>query len=169
MIYDREAIAKHEAGHCAGLIMGGRVPKHVSCDWPEAGALGLTTLDFSEDGVSPETAPSFVVSILLGPLAADQPRWPPRWPLDQDANDRDARQLAILSSHMQLDEDDWDSLVEQARYIASGPVFKRIVSLIASTLVKVDELDGEQIRFLIGVETCRTYGIEPVKEVAHAA
>jgi hypothetical protein len=165
-VFDRPRIALHEAGHVAGLLMSGRVPARVSIDWPEAKSAGLTSNDFEAYGVSRDSAPDFIVAILLGPLAEAQPSWPPEWPLDQDATDRDARQIAILAEYGRLDERGWYSLVRQAHEIASGAAFKHLVFVIASALEKLDELDSEQIRFLVGPETCRTYGIEPLQEEA---
>ena len=168
MVYDRAATARHEAGHVAALIMSARVPASVSIDWPETEALGLTSLDFNHDGVNPDSAPVFIRAILLGPLSAGKAGWPPEWPLDRDATDCDTRQLAILANYLELDEGGWYSLVRQARFVARSDTFKRLVSLIASALEKVDEMDGEQIKFLLGPATCLAWGIPPLQEEHHA-
>ena len=52
----------------------------------------------------------------------------------------------------------------QAEAIAAGAAFRRLVNVIAAALEKLDELDSEQVRFLIGPEVCRRYDIEPVRE-----
>jgi hypothetical protein len=164
--YDRARLARHEAGHTVGLILSGRVPARVSADWPFEGVQGVTTLDFSDDGITPDSAPDFALMILLGPLAEAKPGWPLEWPLDQNASSRDARQLAVLADYLDLDEEGWRSLVRQAEEIAAGAAFRHLVSVIAAALEKLDELDSEQVRFLVGPEVCRRYDIEPVQEEA---
>jgi hypothetical protein len=158
---DRPLTARHEAGHVAGLVFSGRVPLSVTADWPEDASHGVTTLDLSAEGSNRDSASDFIVSILLGPMAHAQAGWPPEWPLDENSPDRDTRGLASLADFLGLDEAGWYALVKQAHETSRSADFKRLVSLIASALERVDELSGEEIRFLIGPDTCRTYGIEP--------
>jgi hypothetical protein len=163
--FDRPGVARHEAGHVAAWLLSGRVPASVTIDWPEPHVFGRMTRDRTVDGVSPENAADFMLSILLGPLAEAQPGWPPEWPLDPHAKDQDARQLAILADYLDLDEDGWFSLVKQAQYVAKSEAFKRMVAVIASALERVDSLSAEEIRYLVGPSVCATYGIQP-KEAA---
>jgi hypothetical protein len=167
---DRARLARHEAGHTAGLILTGRVPAWVSADWPFEGIQGVTTLDFSNGGVNPDTAPDFALMILLGPLAEERAGWPLEWPLDPDAASKDAQQLAFLVGYMGIGPAGWRELVRRAEEVAASAPFKQLVNLIASALEELEELDSEQVRFLIGPEVCRTYDIEPAKELtANAA
>jgi hypothetical protein len=165
MACDRALLTRHEAGHVAGLVLSGRVPARVGADWPFEAVQGVTTLDFSDDGINPDSARDFMLMILLGPLAEERPGWPPEWPLDRNSESRDAQQLAVLADYLGLDEEGWVSLVRQAEETAAGAGFKQMVNLIASALEKLDELDSEQVRFLIGPEVCRRYDIEPAKEL----
>jgi hypothetical protein len=162
---DRARLARHEAGHVAAWLMSGRVPASVTIDWPEPKILGQMTRDLTTDGVNPDTAPDFILSVLLGPLAEAQPGWPPEWPLDENASDQDARQLHLLADFVGLTEEGWFSLVKQANEITKSGQFKHLVAVIASALERVDELSGEEIRYLVGPSICATYGIEP-KETA---
>jgi hypothetical protein len=164
--YDRARLSRHEAGHVAGLILTGRVPARVSADWPYEGAQGVTTLDFSNDGINPGSARDFIVMILLGPLAEAKQGWPLKWPLDRNAANRDAQQLAVLADYLDLDGEGWLELVRQAEETAAGAAFNHLVSVIAAALEKLEELDSEQVRFLLGPEVCRRYDIEPVQEEA---
>jgi hypothetical protein len=165
----RVRLARHEAGHVAGLILSGRVPAQVSADWPYEGVHAVTTLDFSDDGVNPDTAPDFALMILLGPLAEEREGWPLTWPIDRNADSRDAQQLAVLADYMGIGAAGWRELVRQAEEVAAGAAFKQLVNVIASALEELEELDGEQVRYLVGDAVCRRYGIEPAKETANAA
>jgi hypothetical protein len=84
----------------------------------------------------------------------------------QERREQGRQQLAVLADFLALDEEGWRSLVRQAEEIAGGAAFQHLVSLLASALEKLDELDSEQIRFLVGPEVCRRYGIEPLQEEA---
>jgi hypothetical protein len=163
---DRGWTARHEAGHVAGLIMSGRVPASVTIDRPEEGIWGLTTVDLTADGVAPDTAADFAMALLLGPLAVAQPGWPPEWPLDPQTKDEDARQLAVLADYMKIDESGWLALVKRANEVAKSSAFKDLVAVVSLALEKLEALDSEEIRFLIGPEVCRDYGLEPTEEVA---
>ena len=126
----------------------------------------MTTLDFSNDGINPGSARDLIVMILLGPLAESKQGWPVKWPLDRNAASRDAQQLAVLADYLDLDGEGWLELVRQAEETAAGAAFNHLVSVIASALEKLEELDSEQVRFLLGPEVCRRYDIEPVQEGA---
>ena len=161
--FDRERIARHEAGHVAGVIMSGHIPAEATADWPAPEIAGLTTSDFTDYGVNRDTAPDLIVAILLGPLAASKPGWPPEWPLDENSEDRDTRQLAVLADYLGLTEYGWYERVRHARQVASTRDFNRIVGLVSSALVKLDVLDASQIRYLIGPDLVRKY-IEPATQ-----
>jgi hypothetical protein len=157
---DRGLTARHEAGHVAGEVMAGHVPASVTADWPEPTIAGQMTSDFSDYGVNRDTAPEMIVSILLGPLAAAEPGWPPEWPLDANAADRDVRQLAALADFLGLTEFGWWERIRKAREVASTPDFKRITGLVAAALMKVDSLDASQLRFLLGPDLLQKYDRE---------
>ena len=70
-----------------------------------------------------------------------------------------------LSGFLDLDERGWFALVRRAERTAESEPFRRIVSIIASALERIDVLSGDEIRFLVGPEVCRANGIEPVEEV----
>src|SRR5262245_1674880 len=149
--------------------MSGKVPASVTADRPEPGLSGVMRNDWTAYGTSTETAPDLMLSLLIGPMAAGEPNWPPSWPLGQEERDsiahNDGGALAVLAGFLDLDERGWCALVERAERTAESEPFRRIVTIIASTLERIDVLSGDDIRFLVGPELCRAHGIEPVEEV----
>jgi hypothetical protein len=160
VVHDRSATARHEAGHVAAELMAGRLPLAVTADWPYTQIVDGVRQDtfgaMRHNGVSEATAPEFVVTILCGPLAEGVPI--PQWPLDDVARG-DEGQLANLAAYLELDEEGWDSLVSQARELAEGRAFRHLVGLITTALERCDELDGDDLAFLIGADARRAYGI----------
>jgi hypothetical protein len=167
--YHRARIARHEAGHVAGMVLGGRLPCRVTADWPATGTLGEMEMDWG-DGVDPAGARILAVAILLGPLAEhDLPTvWPPDWPPDRDAAG-DEGQLAACCRYLKLDEDDYYELVRQAHHTAQSREWNRLCDLIAQALELKDELTADDLRHLLGSELLHKYGIPtPREEHAHA-
>jgi hypothetical protein len=164
--HDREATATHESGHVVGELLAGRVPRYVRADWPAEDAFGSTAPDFGEEGITRENVGSHIIGIQLGPLAASDPDWPLPWQrLDVEATDRDVGHLAVLVKAFGLDEGDWVELSLKACEISRSEEFRRLTNLIAGALLKVDQLDSQQVRFLVGPTVCERYGIEPLEEV----
>ena len=64
--------------------------------------------------------------------------------------DNDARQIARLAEYLDLDKDGYEWLVREAIHISLTEEFRHLVNLLAYALERLDELDQEQIRFLIG-------------------
>ena len=164
--FDRAEVARHEAGHAAWEVLNGRLPLSVTIDWPETWVFGRVRLDLRHYGVNPETAPGMIIGIMLGPLAEGMAGWPLGWPLDPDPLDQDARQIAILAEYLELDEDGWDSLVRQAVTVSESEAFTDLVRLLSYGLERVEEVNQDQLRFLIGPDVCKRYGIPPATEEA---
>jgi hypothetical protein len=156
--HDRATTAKHEAAHCAALVMLGRLPVSVSADWPEAGSAGVMEIAWGEEGISRESARDVAISILMGPLIEGKADWPPRRPPDMSASG-DEGQLGALARYLKLDERGWDALITQADTLAQSPEFLRLVELIARALELKDELNTDDLRWLLGERTLRQHGL----------
>jgi hypothetical protein len=95
--HDRAMTAKHEAAHCAALVMLGRSPKRVTADWPELGTAGLMEIAWGEEGITPESARDVALSILMGPRIEGKADWPPNWPPDMSASGDEGQLAACVS------------------------------------------------------------------------
>jgi hypothetical protein len=171
--HDRSATARHEAGHVTAELMAGRLPLSATADWPDTRVIdgvrhdtfGKMLHDPDEVVMSKAMAPESIVTTLCGPLAEGVAI--PEWPLDRKAGKSDERKLATLATYLELDEDGWDALVSQARDLAADPAFGHLVGLITTALERCDELDADDLAFLIGPDARRAYGIrEPEGELA---
>jgi hypothetical protein len=171
--HDRSATARHEAGHTAAELMAGRLPLSVTADWPKTqivdgrrhDTFGEMLHDPEEVVMSKAMAPESIVTTLCGPLAEGVPI--PQWPLESSAGTGDERKLATLATYLELDEEGWDSLVNRARDLTPSRAFRRLVGLITSALERCDELDADDLAFLIGPDARRAFGIrEPEGELA---
>jgi hypothetical protein len=159
---DRGRVARHEGGHVAALvIVGHRLPRRITADWPTAESFGLTEIDWETEGINRESARHVAISILCGPLAEGCEDWPPAWPIDRDSEISDVRQLAVLASYLTLSESGWDELVAEARRLSQSVEFCRLAALIARGLELQDELSADDLAWLIGEKTLTTYGISP--------
>jgi hypothetical protein len=58
---DRRRVARHEAGHVAALIIGGRLPKRVTADWPHPDRFGQMEVDWGE-AITREGAADLAIS-----------------------------------------------------------------------------------------------------------
>lgn len=151
--------ARHEAGHAVGMaITSRRLPELTRCDRPEETVLGSTTFPWPEGGVTQDMIPGFIVAVLLGPMAVDEPAWPPAWPPDRDVPG-DERQLAAGVSLAGYGEKEWDALVAEAKRVAAWPEFRRLVDVIGRALELNDTLDAAEIAGLFGPERLRKYGV----------
>lgn len=157
--HDRVRSARHEAGHVAGLVLRGRLPRRVTADWPKPGIAGEMVVDWGDEGCTPDSAAAVAISVLLGPIAEGNPSWPPTWPLEEDTRG-DERDLAILLRYLKVDEANYIALCAEARTLAKTPEFVRLVGLVARALELKDELDAGDLRRLLGPKILHTYGIE---------
>jgi hypothetical protein len=66
------------------ILTVGRLPSLTRCDWPTDAVYGSTIFPWPEDQATQDLMPEFVISVLLGPLAAGAPDWPPAWPPDRE-------------------------------------------------------------------------------------
>jgi hypothetical protein len=166
--HDRRRTARHEAGHAAAFVIGGWLPKQVTADRPEEGTEGWVSPDWDGESISPQRAADVAIAVLMGPLAVGEPGWPPEWPIDPDVAG-DQRQLAFCCRYLKLDEDGYFSLVKQAHELAGSREFIRLRDLIARALELKDELDADDLRWLVGSETLFKYGIAEEKDHATQA
>lgn len=161
MTLDRRRTARHEAGHVAAIILTlGRLPKLVRADWPHELTYGSVVFPWPEDRATQDLIGEFVVCVLVGPLAVQQPDWPPTWPPDRDAASGDERQLGAAVSLGNIDEAGWDRLVEQATAMARSPDFNRLVDLIGRALELAEVLSAADLVRLLGPERLAEYGID---------
>jgi hypothetical protein len=140
------------------------LPKLLTADWPHPDSFGVMEIDWGEEGVTREGAADLLISLLMGPLAAGDP-WPPEWPLRRGVPG-DEGQLAACVSYLKVDEDTWYATVRDARTLAKTDDFKRLTALIARALELEDELDANALRWLVGSDTLRKFGIN--EEEDHA-
>ena len=119
--------------------------------------------DLSEDGVSDQTAEDFLCMVLAGPLTEAPDRPAPEWPIDPDSTG-DEHLVATLADFLQLDEAGYERVLERTRRLVSDPDFSRLVGLISRALELQDELDAEDVRWLIPTRLAEKYDIE--KEAA---
>jgi hypothetical protein len=151
----RRDVALHEAGHTtAALMLRGRLPVSVTADFPTDELAGLTTLDFSNDGVSREEGGDFMVITLAGPLAERDAAFPPDWPLEANGARRrrhstDLEALATLTRFLELDAGGYLHEVVRALELARDEDFNHLVDLIARALLLRDELNTDDLRWLI--------------------
>ncbi len=169
MTYRRDRVARHEAGHAAALIMGGRLPtKLTAASWPWNGLLhGQMEADWSDVEVVPHVAVEVAVAVLMGPLAAEEPGWPPEWSeLDREAPG-DLGQLSSALILLKTTEDDYKALVEDAKTLAGTAAFQRLVRLISRGLELKEELDAADLRQLIDERTLRAFNVDPEPTEEH--
>ena len=161
----RARTARHEAGHCAALLMKGRLPLKATADWPTSTAFGFVQPDWGE-GIDPAGARDLAVAIILGPLASPEMEkpWPPEWRPDPDATG-DAGQLGRCVRWLKLDEGDYYEIVNEAHTLARSPEFNELVDLLARALELKDELSADDLRWLIGEDRLKRYGIGEADEV----
>jgi hypothetical protein len=145
----RDRTATHEGAHTAAIVMlCGHLPLKARADWPDARTFGCVLPDYNRSPIMRETAPQWTIVVLVGILADDEP--PPQWPLQERAEGGDVDRLAKLVKLGQLDEEDWDTLCERARTLMAHPDFRRISALVGSALEVADELDTDDLRYLLG-------------------
>lgn len=155
MSFQRRNTALHEAGHCAGAIITlRRIPKETRADWPEDIVHGSTDFAWPEDIYVQDLMPNYILAVLLGPLAASEPNWPPSWPPNRErqtgSTSSDERQLAAAVSLGNISEGQWNALSEGAKELALSPGFRTLVQLIARALELTDVLTDEAVAELVG-------------------
>ncbi len=159
-----ERIAAHEAGHCAGLIFFGHLPKEVRADNPDtrAASSGQVVLDYG-DGLTRDMAADWLVAILLGPLCELGRRepWPPAYEdLDPGSPDSDLAALGRLTRFLRTSRERYYGHVAIAAHISHDPDFKAVHALVASALCREPVLDARQLRRLLGPRTLATFHLE---------
>ena len=155
----RSRIARHEAGHAAAMIMAGWLPLRATANWPESSALGEVEPDF-RDGLDPVNVRNLAVAILLGPLAEPDlwKPWPPQWRPDRRLRG-DEGQLARCVEWLDADEGDYYEMCREAHNLSRRPEFTELVDLISRALELKDELSADDLRWLIGEDRLKRYGI----------
>jgi hypothetical protein len=159
-----QRIAAHEAGHAAGLIFFGRMPRMIRVDNPDVGARfsGCVELDHG-DGVTHDLAADWFVAILLGPICEPgrQESWPPTFDvLHREHLEGDVAQLAVLARYLKLDRAKYNAHVAIAYHVADTVPFKELHALLADAVCRVPALTGDQLRMLIGREALAEFEIE---------
>ena len=147
--------AVHESGHACGAILAfRRIPKEARCDHPNALSLGTTDFTWPEGEYTQDLIPEYMLAVLLGPLAAGEPDWPPEWPPRRDRTTGgtrgDERQLAAAVSLGHVTEEAWNEIVEGAKAVALMPAFRRMVQLVAQAMELNDVLTDRDLAALLG-------------------
>ncbi|MGH2963814.1 MAG: hypothetical protein ACRDMH_00315 [Solirubrobacterales bacterium] len=163
-------IVSEEAGHAAGLIWTGRLPRVVRADnsgpetWngdvqPDLGK-GLTP-----DADGEALAGDLMLCVLLGPLCAGDAGWPPTWKeLDLSPWPEATGDLGRLSSlvrwlkkRKRMNEERYDAFVGIALHVADDANFKALHALIADALTRAPFITGKQLRDLLGPKLVASY------------
>jgi hypothetical protein len=138
-------------GACIALR---RIPREVRCDRPEVGVHGTTDFTWPEDTYVQDLIPNYILAVLLGPLAAGEPDWPPSWPPRSDRKEggtrRDEKQLAAAVALGNISESQWNTLTEGAKDLTQRPGFRSTVQLIARAMEYSDVLSDDDVAALLG-------------------
>jgi hypothetical protein len=160
-------IAAHEAGHAAGLLFFGRLPRIIRADNPanDESASGCVEFDCG-DGVTRGMATDWFTAILLGPICEPgrTDPWPPPFEaLLREHPERDISdlaQLARLARYLRLDRSGYASLVAIAYHLADTALFKEAHAAVAAELCRVPVLDKRRLLTLLGPKMIAKFELE---------
>ncbi|MGH2966320.1 MAG: hypothetical protein ACRDMH_13220 [Solirubrobacterales bacterium] len=165
-------IRSHEAGHAAGLIWNGHLPRIVRADHSGPEDYNGAVHPDLGDGIDRDLAGDLMLSVLLGGMCEGDGSWPPLWSeldhgrLKFKVATGDALALVRLVEYLDMDEDGYDAMVGIALHVRDDANFKAIHALIADALDRAPFITGPQLRTLLGPELVASYELETAKEAA---
>ena len=151
-------IAWHEACDAAALCLVGLVPKGVRSDWPSNAEAGEVTVDWGSGGYrDPARAKHVLVSVVIGALTEGREGWEPNnWPIDPflmaEGGRGDGAMARELVDHFGLDQVDWCQVLRKTDAMVRRQDFRRLVVRIADELERVEVLEADDLRSLMGLE-----------------
>jgi hypothetical protein len=126
----------HEGRHAAvGMLLDFKTVKAQAALPAEDGILGCVTFDYSGETWDRMRLAEDAVVLLAGPIGdkAGPPAWPPRSD-DGMAGYSDEKALAEIVRRLDLNEKQYDGLVDIARTITRNPGIKRVADRIETLL-----------------------------------
>src|SRR5215207_6227955 len=139
-------VAGHEARHAAAALLLGLPIIEARADWPDPFGVKAHVVGYVRyaearaDWNTPEMQRKSAVVTLVGDMSTDRDpqaagyteTWPPAWPpTDKLGVDSDEAALAAYTKTARLDEAGWDSLCDEAHWLAAMPEFKSLATAIA--------------------------------------
>jgi hypothetical protein len=141
-IVHRRKIVGHEAAHAAGFIAwAGLIPRRIAV----APYAGVVNPDWEAYSLPRDKVPELIMAVIAGPATAGQIPTPPFLP--ELSNDE--RALDALTKLGGIDDRAYSRLVTATYRRMGEPEFQELDLIFRCLLENRDELDGDQIRFVL--------------------
>ena len=139
----------HEGRHAAVAMLFGFKTVEAHAAFPtEDGTLGYVQFDFAGEQADRMRLAELAVVLLAGPIGekAGAPSWPPRSDDDGIAGHSDEQALADIARRLDLNEQQWNGLVDIARTITRHLGVKRVAKRVGVMLEHGVTLDGRMLK-----------------------